>query len=143
VLVVDDAFLFAVLAETAPEDLQAALDQGELFTTGSWYWRLARALHDAGSAGALSRGMDNLTVDQQARVTASVHRLPPQVGLLSLRELVPVMATLQAGRQLNLLTAEAVAVAVVLDASIVVTTDSPLLSDSRARLGIEVRGVAP
>jgi hypothetical protein len=142
-LVVDDALLLAVLAETAPEDLQAALDQGELFTTGSWYWRLSRALRDMGTAGALSRGMDNLTVGQQARVIASIHRLPPQVGLLSLRELVPVMAALQVGRQLNLLTAEAVAVAVVLDASIVVTTDSPLLSDTCARLGIEMGVVAP
>jgi hypothetical protein len=87
--------------------------------------------------------MNNLTVDQQAKVIGSVQRLPPQVGLLSLRELVPVMAALQVGRQLNLLTAEAVAVAVVLDASIVVTVDSPLLSDSCARLGIEVRVVAP
>jgi hypothetical protein len=53
------------------------------------------------------------------------------------------MAALQVGRQLNLLTAEAVAVAVVLDASIVVTTDSPLLSDTCARLGIEMGVVAP
>jgi hypothetical protein len=142
VFVVDDALLFAVLAGTAPEDLQAAVDQSQLFTTGSWYWRLSRALHDTTSAGALSRGMDNLTADQQARVIASVQRLPPEVGVLSLRELVPVMTALDVGRRLNLLTAEAVATAVVLDASIVVTTESALLSESCTRLGVEVRRVA-
>jgi hypothetical protein len=139
VLVVDDALLFAVLAETAPDDLQTAVDQRELFTTGSWYWRLSRALHDPETAGALSRGMNSLTVDQQARVTDSVQRLPPQVGLLSLRELVPVMAALQVERRLNLLTAEAVAAAIVLDASIVVTTQSALLTDTCTRLDIPVR----
>jgi hypothetical protein len=39
-LVVDDALLFAVLAGIAEQYLQLAVDQGELFTTGSWYWRL-------------------------------------------------------------------------------------------------------
>ena len=137
-VLVDDALLFAVLAEIGPSDLQEALDQGDVFTTGSWYWRLGRALHDAGSAGALSRAMDDLTFDQQTRVLSSVQRLPPQVGLLSLRDLVPVMATLQVERRLNLLTAEAVAIAVVLDASNVVTTRSALLSDACTRLDVEL-----
>lgn len=140
-LVVDDALLFAVLAETAPDGVQTAVDERELFTTGSWYWRLSRALHDPGTAGALSRGMNTLTAEQQARVTDSVQRLPPQVGLLSLRELVPVMAALQVERRLNLLTAEAVAAAIVLDATIVVTTRSALLTDTCTRLDIPVRVV--
>jgi hypothetical protein len=53
------------------------------------------------------------------------------------------MTALQAGRQLNLLTAGAAAVAAVLHAGIVVTTDSSLLFDSCTRLGIEVRVIAP
>jgi hypothetical protein len=139
VLVVDDALLFAVLAGTATDDLQTALDHNELFTTGSWYWRLSRALHDTASAGALSRAMDDLTAAQQARVVASVERLPNEVGLLNLRDLVPVMSALGAGRHLNLLTAEAVAAAVVLDASLVVTTESALLTDVCTRLGVDLR----
>jgi hypothetical protein len=141
VLVVDDALLFAVLAGTADVDVQSALDEGALFTTGSWYWRLSRALHDPASVGVLSRSMDDLTPQQQARVLGSVGRLPDDVGLFSLRELVPVMSALTVGRRLNLLTAEAIAAAVVLDASIVVTTDSALLTDACTRVGVEVRRV--
>jgi hypothetical protein len=84
VLVVDDALLFAVLSGTADLDLQSALNEDELFTTGSWCWRLSPALHD-------------LTSEQQARVVASVARLPDEVGLLTLRELVPVMTALNPG----------------------------------------------
>jgi hypothetical protein len=76
VLLVDHALLFAVLAGTAPENLQAAADRSELFTTGSWYWRLSRALHDPNSAGVLSRALDDLTPEQRVRVIASVRRLP-------------------------------------------------------------------
>lgn len=141
-LVIDDALLFAVLGGVADEELQAAGNRGEVFTTGSWYWRLSRALHDRTSTGSLSRAMDDLTTEQQAKVVASVERLPANVGLLSLRDLVPVMTALGAGRRLNLLTAEAVAAAVVIDATIMVTTESPLLTDSCTRLGVEVRQVA-
>ena len=42
-LIVDDALLLAVLAGVADAELNAEVDQGELFTTGSWYWRLGRA----------------------------------------------------------------------------------------------------
>jgi hypothetical protein len=61
--------------------------------------------------------MNSMTFDQQARVTDSVQRLPPQIGIFSLRDLVPVMAALQVERRLNLLAAEAVAA--VLDSSTV------------------------
>jgi hypothetical protein len=139
VLVVDDAVLLAVLAEIAADDVQTAAADGDVFTTGSWYWRLARALHDGASTGALSRALGDLTAPQQVRVVASVERLPEHVGLLSLRDLVPVMTALDVGRRLNLLTAEAIAAALVLDATVVVTTDSALLTESCARLGVGVR----
>jgi hypothetical protein len=87
----------------------------------------------------LSRALGDLTAPQQARVVASIERLPENVGLLSLRDLVPVMTALDVGRRLNLLTAEAIAAALVLDATVVVTTDSVLLTESCARLGVDVR----
>jgi len=139
VLVVDDAVLLGVLAEAAIEDIQAQADRGEVFTTGSWYWRLGRALHDGASSGALSRPAADLSAAQQARLLAAVQRLPPQIGLLSLRELVPVMSILEVGRRLNLLTAEAIAAALILDATIIVTTESALLAESCTQLGVEVR----
>lgn len=141
-LVVDDALLLAVLAGTAANDIQSAARDGEVFTTGSWYWRLGRALHDGASTGALSRALIGLTSGQQARVLAAVEALPRAIGLLSLRDLVPVMATMEVGRRLNLLTAEAIAAALVLEATIVVTTDSALLTESCTRLGVDVRQLA-
>lgn len=59
-----------------------------------------------------------------------------QGGRRPRRGLVPVMSTLEVGRRLNLLTAEAAAAALVLDAAVVVTTESAILVESCTRLGI-------
>ena len=68
--------------------------------------------------------------------------MPAEIGLVSLRRLVPVMTTLDSGRRLNLLTAEAVASALLLDADLAVTASSPLLDDVCDRLGIHVHLIA-
>jgi hypothetical protein len=60
----------------------------------------------------------------------------------SLRRLVPIMTVLNTGRRLNLLTGEAVAAAVALDADVAVTTRSALLNDACDRLGIQVHLMA-
>jgi hypothetical protein len=52
------------------------------------------------------------------------------------------MSALDVGRRLNLLTAEALAAALVLEATISVTTESALLNESSRRLGVEVRQAA-
>lgn len=49
------------------------------------------------------------------------------------------MSALDVGRRLNVLAAEAIASAVVLEATVVVTNESALLTDSCAQLGVEVR----
>ena len=114
----------------------------EVFTTGCWYWRLSRALHDGMVTGALTRAMEDLDAEQQTRVVGAVQHLPRQFGLLSLRQLVPVMTALETGRRLNLLTAEAIAAAVVLDATIMVTTQSALLTESCTTLSVDLRVIA-
>jgi len=141
VLIVDDALLLAVLAGVAPDDIHAAAERREVFTTGCWYWRLSRALHDGTVSGALSRAMQDLNAEQQTRVVGAVANLPRQIGLLSLRQLVPVMTALETGRRLNLLTAESIAAAVVLDATIMVTTQSALLTESCSQLRVDLRVV--
>jgi hypothetical protein len=72
--------------------------------------------------------------DEQRRVHNALDQLPAQIGLLSMRRLVPVMAALPG--QLNLLTAEAVAAAVVLGARIAVSTASPLLTAAADSVGV-------
>jgi len=61
VIVVDDALLLGVLAGTAPRELQDAASASQVATTGSWYWRLSRAILDPTSQGALSGAFGELT----------------------------------------------------------------------------------
>jgi len=138
VVVVDDTLLLAVLAGSAP---RAAL-VGDVSTTGSWYWRLTRAVLDDRSTGSLTRAFLRLPEEDQQRVREGLRSLPNEIGLLSFRRLVPIMAALEGVRRLNLLTAEAVAAALVLDADIAVTTRSPLLDGACERLGIQVHLIA-
>jgi hypothetical protein len=67
-------------------------------------------------------------------VSHALDQLPAGNGLLSMRRLVPVTAALPG--QLNLLTAEAVAAAVVLGARIAVSTASPLLGTAAGSIDI-------
>lgn len=136
-IVVDDALLLAVLAGTAPRSALV----GDVSTTGSWYWRLTRAVLDDRSTGSLTQAFLRLPEEDQQRVREGLRSLPNEIGLLGFRRLVPIMAALDGGRRLNLLTAEAIAAALVLDADIAVTTRSPLLDGACERLGIQVRHI--
>ncbi len=86
--------------------------------------------------GALSRALAASSEDKQRRVRHAPEQLPAEIGLLSLRRLVPVMAALPG--QLNLLTAEAVAAVVVLHARIAVSTASPLLAAAAGSVDVNV-----
>jgi hypothetical protein len=142
-LVVDDALLLTVLAGGAGVEIESAVSRGELHTTGSWYYRLGRAVHDPRQGGVLSNAMATLPSDRRASVLAGLESLPPQIGLISLRHLVPVMARLPLSRRVNFLTAEAVAAARMLGASIKVSVESPLLQSACEQLGIDLEVVEP
>ena len=94
---------------------------GEVFTTGSWYYRLGRAVSAGPGTGALSGRFQALDDSVRRRVLTSLEDLPDQIGLLSLRVVVPVMQALTVTRPLNFLNAEALRAALLLDASIAVT----------------------
>ena len=142
VLIVDDALLLTVLAGSPPSEVRDAMMRSELFTTGSWYYRLARAAHDRTFSGALSSAVSALPRGRQAHVEAGLEALPPEVGLLGMRRLVPVMRRIDVGRRLNFLTAEAVAAAVILGGALRVTTESRLLSDASGVLRIDYQLVS-
>lgn len=142
-IVVDDHTLLAVLAKSADPDLQRSADENEIFTTGSWYYRLARAVRDRQFSGSLSRQLQSLPADVHRLVVTSLEDLPQQIGLQSPRVLVPVMASLSAGiRRLNHLNAEALASALVLQAELRVGVASDVLRSASSTLGIALR-VAP
>ena len=142
-LVVDDLLLLTALAGSASDELMAAMRGAELFTTSSWYYRLARATHDEGFSGALSSAVEALPSDDQASVRANLDRLPPSIGLVDARRLVPVMARLHVPRRLNFLAAEAVAASVLLEGAIRVTTQAPLLASACRALAIDLQFVTP
>jgi len=73
----------------------------------------------------------------QNQVRSDLQELPLSIGLLHPRVVVPVMFALRVRRQLNLLTAETLAVALVVQARVVVTTDAPLLRAGATELGLE------
>jgi len=77
--------------------------------------------------------------DDRRRVLAAMASLPASIGILNLRRLVPVMAALPG--QVNILTAEAVASAIVLDASVSVVASSPMLDRSATAAGVSVEVV--
>jgi hypothetical protein len=140
-IIIDDALLYAVLADHRQPTTDPYIDaatRSEVFTTGSWYWRLSRALAHRGR-GSLSRAFLALDESERRRVSTAVSSLPDTIGLLGLRNLVPVMAALPG--QLNFLTAEAVATALVLDATIAVTTESDLLRQAAAAAGVSLEVV--
>lgn len=106
-LIVDDALLLRVLALTAPKEFLDEARNGQVFTTGSWYYRLAKAVAQPKVAGALSTAMAALPPVGQERARAGLHSLPPIIGMVNLRTLVPTMAALHLDRPLNILAAEA------------------------------------
>jgi hypothetical protein len=142
-VVVDDALLLTVLAGVAPARLDDEIRRDELFTTASWYYRLSRAAHDRTRTGALSTVVATIAPERRRAFFAALDELPPPVGMLSLRHVVPVMTQLPVNRSLNFLTAEAVAVARMLSGRIEVTVDSPLLRDACRQLGVTLEVVEP
>ncbi len=110
-----------------------------MFTTGCWYYRLSRPVHGDDVTGLLSRQLGGLEIDLPVRVVAALDLLRDSIGLLSLRDLVPVMQALPISRPLNMLNAAALAAALVLDADLVVCTDGPLLREARRSWGSGAR----
>lgn len=138
-LVIDDQTLLAVLSGSAPADIDISLAHGEVFTTGSWYYRLGRAITAGSGTGSLSGRFQSLGEPGRERVLAALATLPEEIGLMSLRVLVPVMQAIAVSRPLNFLNAEALGAALLLNAALVVTTDAPLLRAGAADLGIDYR----
>lgn len=61
--------------------------------------------------------------------------------MLSFRALVPTMAALNVGHPINLLATEALAVALLLGAEVLVTIDAPMIREGAQRLGLTYRVV--
>ncbi len=124
---IDDQLLGRVLRGQLPRYLGTK----ELCTTGCWYLRLCQAVVAADRrTGVLSQPFADLPPELRERAMAAVLVLPPDIGLVSLRELAPVVAQLRKRHQLNLLAAEALGAAVHLGADVFLSASSPRLEQA-------------
>lgn len=137
--VIDDRLLLDVLAGATPRVLADDLRRGEVYTTSCWYWRLGRAVTAGSGSGSLSSRLAALGADDRERVLWSLRELPDEIGLLTSRTVVPVMLALRVRRALNMINAEALAVALLTGGTAMVTTDAPLLRSGADDLGVSYR----
>lgn len=138
VIVVDDRLLFDVIAGTEPAELLDAA-RGGVATTFSWYFRLARAIASERVEGALSRHYSGLPADRQAQVRGVLDDLSDRVEIVGAKEAVPVMTALATVVSVNVLTADAVATALILDAPILVSTRSDVLERAAEAAGVPIQ----
>lgn len=139
-VLVDDHLLLRVLLGHEPDALRSPGER--LFTTGLWYHRLCRALAGPSLTGNLSRRLGDVPSAVARSTIGAVVSLPPEIGLLSLRELGwPMSEVLHAGHHLNLLSLEALTAARSIGAVICLARDdrnNPLLA-AAAAMGVEAR----
>ena len=114
-LLVDDQILAAHLRGRA---VLPSADEA-VFTTGYWYVRLCLAVSRR-AGGPLSGPFAALPPHRRTAAVSAVLELPAEIGLLSLRQLGPVIGELAARHPpMNVLTREALAAAVELSATVV------------------------
>jgi hypothetical protein len=124
VVLIDDQLVGHILRGARPPELPAGAD---VFTTGCWYVRLCQAVLSTRNAGRLTAPFGELTPELRERAVAAVLELPPSIGLLSLRELGPLIGAVRQRHALNLLSSEALAAAHKLQAQVVLSVSSPSL----------------
>jgi hypothetical protein len=132
-VVIDDQLLLEYLA-----GVRSGADLGdEIYTTGCWYYRLTRAVMSEPGGGSLSGRFASLGEDRQRQALEGLSQLPRSIGLLSFRTIVPIMGALRVRRPLNMLNAEALAVAVTIEADVRVSVESRLLADGAHDLDVD------
>jgi hypothetical protein len=131
---IDDQLLGRVLRRDGPPHSGA-----EVFTTGYWYVRLCQAvLNASGRTGILSAPFVALPEYERSLAINGLLELPDEIGLLSLRELGPVIGQLRARHDLNILSMEALAAATRLGAAVFLSAPSPRLEAALKAEGVGV-----
>jgi hypothetical protein len=119
----DDQLLSRILRGAAPPRRRTPV-----FTTGYWYVRLCHAvLGAADRTGVLSGPFAALPQSGRERALRSLLELPESIGLLSLRDLGPLIGQQRNRHDLNILGMEALAAAVHLGADVYLSASSPRL----------------
>ena len=141
--VVDDLTLLAILSGDAGPPLLSAVESRDVWTTGTWYYRLHRAINDPNSTGIFSRMAAELSSERRLELMYALNDPPAQITIPGPRLVVPVMGALRLDPRPNLLTAEAVAVALLCAGSIRLATASPPLAQPCETYGISLAVETP
>jgi hypothetical protein len=134
--VVDDLTFLAILSNNAGPPLLSAVESGDVWTTGTWYYRLHRAINDPKSTGIFSRMAAELSSERRSELMHALNDPPAQITIPGPRLVVPIMGALRLDPRPNLLTAEAVAVALLCGGGIRLATASPPLAQACETYGI-------
>jgi len=113
----------------------ANVADGEVLTTYHWWWRLARALHGTAD-GRLSAVAATLPDGERHALDAVVADLHRYLTIPDPRLLIDLTAQLANDLRLNLLSAEALAVALAHGASLTLRTHNPPLAAAAKRTGV-------
>ncbi len=141
--VVDDLTLLAILSSDAGPSLLSAAESGDVWTTGTWCYRLHRAINDPRSTGIFSRIAAELSPERKSELIDRLNNLPAEITIPGPRLIVPIMGALRLDPRPNLLTAEAVAVALLCGGSIRLATAAPPLAQACETYGIPLAVEAP
>jgi hypothetical protein len=125
---IDDQLLGAVLRGGTPPK-----ESSDVFTTGYFYVRLCQAVLSSAARGALSTPFASLPASTREQALRAILQLPDEIGLVSLRELAPLIGQLRAQHDLNILGMEVLASAVHLGADVYLSAPSPRLEESLRR----------
>ena len=136
-IIVDDRHLLDVLTDNSDDRLRALASDG-VATTTSWYFRLARAVASGATTGALSSQFGALEVSAQSAVNERLQVLPTMIVTADTRVLVPLMAACAIVSPSNFLTLEAVAAALVMRATIIVSVISAQIESVTRTHGVDL-----
>jgi|HubBroStandDraft_1064217.scaffolds.fasta_scaffold85491_1 hypothetical protein len=141
--VVDDLTLLAILSDEAEPALLTAVEAGEVWTTGTWYYRLHRAINDPKSTGIFSRIAAELSSERRSELIDALNDPPAEITIPGPRLVVPIMGALRLDPRPNLLTAEAIAVGLLSGGTIRVANESPPLTRGCQTCGIPLTVASP
>jgi hypothetical protein len=140
-ILIDDRLLLDHLLGVSTKELRQAVRNRSVFTTGFWYYRLCHAVRSNTVTGALSGPFERAERRVQEMAAVALVKLPETIGLLSLREIAPTMAEGVERHRLNVMSLEALASAMNLNAEIAlaVGSENPLLITAAEIEGLKVR----
>jgi hypothetical protein len=89
--------------------------------------------------GVLARPFAELPTPLRDRAIQTLLELPVEIGIVSLRELGPSIARLRPDHELKILSIEALAAEIHLDAHVYISAPSPLLESALSQQHIKVK----